>query len=65
MSYALIGALVGLAFAVAEYFLFGIMISRGAERGEAGRGARILDMIRKAQIVIFPVVGWIVGSLFG
>ena len=65
MSYALIGALVGLAFAVAEYFLFGIMIRRGAERGEAGRGARILDMIRKAQIVIFPAVGWIVGSLFG
>jgi len=33
MSYALIGALVGLAFAVAEYFLFGIMIRCGAERG--------------------------------
>jgi hypothetical protein len=65
MSYAFIGALVGLAFVVAEYFLFGIMIRRGAKRGEAGRGARILDMIRKAQIVIFPAVGWIVGSVFG
>ena len=65
MSYPLIGALVGLAFAVAEYFMFGIIIRRSAERGEAGSGANILDMIRKAQIVIFPAAGWIVGSLFG
>ena len=65
MSYSLIGALVGLAFAVAEYFLFGIIIDRAEERGESGRGAGILDMIRKAQIVIFPAAGYIVGSLFG
>jgi hypothetical protein len=65
MSYSLIGALVGLAFAVVEYFLFGIIINRSAERGESGSGPRILDMIRKAQIIIFPAAGWIVGSLFG
>ena len=65
MSYPLIGALVGLAFAIAEYVLFGIIIGRSSERGEGGRGANILDMIRKAQIVIFPAAGYIVGSLFG
>ncbi len=65
MSYPLIGALVGLVFAIAEYFMFGIIIRRSAERGETGSGANILDMIRKAQIVIFPAAGWIVGSLFG
>ncbi len=64
MSYPLIGALVGLAFAIAEYFLFGILVRRAAERGETGRGANILDRIRKTQIVIFPVAGWIAGSLF-
>jgi hypothetical protein len=65
MSYPLIGALVGLAFAIGEYFMFGVIIDRAAERGESGRGPHILDMIRKAQIVIFPAAGWIVGSLFG
>ena len=65
MSYPLIGALVGLAFAVAEYFMFGIVIRRSAERGDTGSGANILDTIRKAQIVVFPAAGWIVGSLFG
>ncbi len=65
MSYSLIGALVGLAFAIAEYFMFGIIINRSDSRGEGGSGARILDMIRKAQIVIFPAAGYIVGSLFG
>ncbi len=59
MSYRLIGALVGLAFA------FGIIVRRFAERGETGSGANILDTIRKTQIVIFPVAGWIAGSLFG
>ncbi len=65
MSYSFIGALIGLAFAIAEYFMFGIIIRRASERGEAGSGTNILDMIRKAQIVIFPAAGWIVGSLFG
>ncbi len=64
MSYPLVGALVGLAFAIAEFFLFGIIIRRSAERGEAGGGANIRDTIRKAQIVIFPAAGWIAGSLF-
>ena len=55
MSYPLIGALVGLASAIAEFFMSSILIGR----------ANILDMIRKAQIVIFPAAGWIVGSLYG
>jgi hypothetical protein len=46
MSYPLIGALVGLAFAIGEYFMFGVIIDRAAERGESGRGPHILDMSR-------------------
>ena len=65
MSYPLVGALVGLAFSVAEYFMFGVIIGRATVRGDAARGANILDMIRKAQIVIFPAAGWVAGSLFG
>ena len=49
MSYPLIGALIGLAFANAEYFMFGVLIGRAAKRGEGGGGANTLDMIRKAQ----------------
>lgn len=63
MSLALIGGLVGLAFAIAEYFLFGILIQRAAQRGEEGRGPRILDLIRKTQLALFPIAGFIVGSM--
>ncbi len=63
MSPALIGGLVGLAFAVAEYFLFGALIERAARRSEEGRGPRILDLVRKAQLVLFPVIGLIVGAM--
>ncbi|MYZ47814.1 hypothetical protein [Propylenella binzhouense] len=61
MSPALIGGLVGLAFAAAEYVMFGALIGRAAERGETGRGPRVLDLIRKVQLVLFPLVGIIAG----
>ena len=64
MSYNLIGALVGLAFAVVEYFMFGVIINRATARGERGGGPRLLDTVRKAQIVAFPVIGWFVGPIF-
>ena len=60
MSPALIGGLVGLAF---EYFLFGALIERAARRGEEGQGPRLLDLVRKAQLVLFPVIGLIVGAM--
>ena len=63
MSPALIGGLVGLAFAVAEYFLFGALIARAARRGEEGQGPKILDLVRKAQLVLVPVIGLIVGAM--
>ena len=63
MSLALLGGLVGLAFAIAEYFLFGVLIDRAARRGEPGRGPRILDIVRKTQLALFPIAGFIVGSM--
>jgi hypothetical protein len=63
MSPALIGGLVGLAFAIAEYFWFGMVINRAGRRGEAGRGPRILDLVRKGQLVVFPVIGFFVGPV--
>jgi hypothetical protein len=62
MSIALIGALVGLAFAAAEYVLFGALIRRAASRGEAGRGPRVLDVVRKAQLIVFPLAGFLIGT---
>jgi hypothetical protein len=61
MSLALIGLLVGLAFALAEYVLFSALIRRAAARGEVGRGPVILDWVRKAQIIVYPLIGWLVG----
>ena len=63
MSTALIGGLVGLAFAVVEYFLFGALIARSARRGENGQGPRILDLVRKVQLVVFPLAGLFIGSM--
>ena len=61
MSLALIGLLVGLAFALAEYALFGVLITRAAARGQMGRGSRVLEWVRKAQIIVYPLIGWFVG----
>ena len=63
MSWALIGGLVGLAFAVVEYFLFGALIERAERRGEAGQGPRVLDLVRKTQLVLFPLAGLVIGWL--
>ena len=65
MSMALIGALVGLAFAVAEYAIFGVLIARAASRGEAGKGPRLLDFVRKAQLILFPLAGYLIGTWLG
>jgi hypothetical protein len=61
MSPNLIGALVGLAFGLADYVLFGALIARAVRRGEEGGGTRALDLVRKAQLFLFPLVGWFVG----
>jgi hypothetical protein len=63
MSPALIGGLVGLGFAVVEYFLFGAVIRRAGTRGEIGQGPRILDLVRKGQLIVFPVIGFFVGPI--
>ena len=69
MAYALIGGLVGIAFAVVEYWMFGALIGRAAARGEQGRGPRVLDLARKTQLILFPVagfvVGWVLAGSFG
>jgi hypothetical protein len=63
MSLALIGALVGLAFAVVEYFLFGALIQRVELTGGSPDSKRVLDIVRKVQLVLFPVAGLIAGSM--
>ena len=63
MSAGVIGALVGLAFGVVEYFVFGGLIERALRRGEKGPGPAIFDLVRKAQIVLFPVIGYFAGRI--
>ncbi len=55
--------LVGLAFALAEFLLFGALIRRAFARGERGRGTDILDMVRKGQLIVFPLAGFVAGSI--
>jgi hypothetical protein len=63
VSLALIGGLVGLAFAVAEYWVFGVLIARAGQRGERGGAPRAIDVARKAQLILFPLIGILVGSI--
>jgi len=64
VSLALIGALVGLAFAIVEYLIFGALIAKAERRGDRGNGPKVLDAMRKAQLVVFPIIGWFVGPVF-
>ena len=61
MSPALIGGLVGLAFALVEYPLLGALIQRVELTGGSPDSKRILDIVRKVQLVLFPVAGLIAG----
>jgi len=60
---AWIGGAVGLAFAIADYILFGMVIDRADRRGERSSGMGALDFARKLQLVLFPIVGWFIGPL--
>jgi hypothetical protein len=48
---------------VVEYFIFGGLIARALRRDEKGTGPAILDLVRKAQIVLFPVIGYFAGHI--
>ena len=61
MSPALIGGLVGLAFALVEYPLLGALIQRVELTGGSPDSKRILDIVRNVQLVLFPVAGLIAG----
>ena len=63
MSASLIGALVGLGLAVVDYFVFGTVIRSQTGNASDPRNAAILDMLRKAFLVVFPIVGWFLGPL--
>jgi hypothetical protein len=66
MSAGVIGALIGLAFAVVEYFIFGTLIERALRREEKGPGPAVLDLVRKGQLILFPIIGYFAGRiLFG
>jgi hypothetical protein len=63
MSLAVIGGLVGLAFALVEYFVFGALIDRSVRRGAKGPGPHVFDLVRKGQLVLFPLIGLVIGSI--
>ena len=63
MSASVIGALVGLGLALLDYFVFGTVIRNQAGNASDPRKAAILDMLRKAFLVVFPIVGWFLGPL--
>lgn len=71
-SSGMIGAAVGLAWAILDYFVLLPMVmrplqagferARGEERERAGRRLRLIRFIFAVQFVVFPIVGYIVGA---
>lgn len=60
MSAGLIGALVGLVIAVAQLFA----LRQLASRVDLAETKRVLKVSGRLQLVLLPVLGWIVGSQF-
>ena len=56
---ALIGALVGLVVAAADYFLLALLSSRV----DLPETKRVLKITGLSQFVLLPLVGWFVGPL--
>ena len=65
VPWGIIGALVGLAFALVEYVFFGKLMRRVEMTGGSADSRRILDWVRKSQLVVFPVVGFFAGRWVG
>jgi hypothetical protein len=60
MSARLIGALAGLALAVADFLLLRLL----ASRVDLPETRRVLTITGLSQFVLLPLVGWFVGPLF-
>ena len=57
MSASVIGALVGLAIAVVDYFLLRLL----ASRVDLDDTKRVLKITGLSQFVLLPIVGWFAG----
>ena len=62
MTSGLIGGLIGLVIGLVDYFVFGSVIRRLEEK-RVTAGARALNIARNAQLVAFPVAGYLIGSM--
>ena len=60
MTPSLIGALVGVVIAAADYFLLRLL----ASRVDLEETKRVLNITGLSQFVLLPIVGWFAGPLF-
>jgi hypothetical protein len=73
--FAIGGLLAGLAFAAIDFFVLLPLLERparghietleGMERAMAERRMRLLRVLFASQFIVFPVIGYIVGSMIG
>ena len=62
---AVIGALIGLAIGVVDFFILGYirqLIGRRRPSERLGTGMA-LNVARVSQLILFPIVGWFVGPV--
>jgi hypothetical protein len=61
MSASIIGALVGLVVAAADFYLLRML----ASRVDLPETRKVLNITGVSQFVLLPIVGWFVGPLLG
>jgi hypothetical protein len=60
MSAGVVGALIGLVVAAADFLLLRLL----ASRVELDETKRVLNLTGLSQFVLLPIVGWFAGPLF-
>jgi len=63
MNWGIVGALIGLAIGIADFFILRMLAQRQDAPSQAQVAIKLASYI---SLVIFPIVGWYAGtSLFG
>ncbi|MGB7286471.1 MAG: hypothetical protein WBC71_06025 [Salaquimonas sp.] len=57
LSPTLLGFLIGLGLAIVPFFVLGNVIAKGMRNGADRTSFAILDLVRKADLIIIPLVG--------
>lgn len=63
LSGGLIGGLIGLGVGVVDFIVFGKLMERLERDANKRNAAKAIGLARSLQLLVFPVVGYFIGSM--